>query len=125
MSNQLKNEKLQDLLKKVNSTADFSGVELKEVNQRGFFGTTPLHVAVIWEDLEAVRILLESGAEPNAKAELNYTPLHDAVDFENLEITKLLLEFGASKETKNTEGNTPLQIAELNKNDQLIALLKS
>ena len=57
-----------------------------------------LHVAVRLEDIEAVRDLLDSGADPNVtdRLGLGLTPLHLAVQFsENLAITQILLAYGA------------------------------
>jgi ankyrin repeat protein len=61
-------------------------------------GMTPLLSAVFRGDLEAVRILLDAGADPNLHSDLDGSPLwHAEDDFGLFAIAKLLKAHGALK----------------------------
>jgi hypothetical protein len=62
-------DKLREVLDSVGDAADFFGVELKDVNQRGMYGNTPLKVATVRGDVGAVRVLPDTGAEVDAVVE--------------------------------------------------------
>ena len=51
-----------------------------DVGQRGVNDWTPLHYAVVERDLEAVKILLAYGADPNLRTRIDHytTPIEDA-----------------------------------------------
>ena len=57
-------------------------------------------------------MLIEAGANVNAKAENQATPLHEAVGLGNVSIAKILLKNGAHKHAKDNEGRTPLEWAD-------------
>lgn len=71
---------------------------------------TPLHIAAKDnQHLDSIVLLLEYGADVNAKKAKGETPLHLASSFnENLEVIALLLDRGADVNAKNENGNTPL-----------------
>ena len=85
-------------------------------------GETALHklaVADRWWKLEAIKLVLESGADPNIPNENGRTPLHVAC--ENIDTTNswasfrlmaidILLSYGASCDVANQQGVTPLHI---------------
>lgn len=71
-------------------------------------GDTALHEAASCEHVEIVKILLEAGANPNARNEELNTPLHNAAFNNNFEIVELLLKHGASPTSSNIRGKTPL-----------------
>jgi len=64
---------------------------------------TPLHHAAINGNLEMIKILLEAGANPNAKAGSNYTALHYAARECHTEIFYTLIKAGADPNPKNEE----------------------
>jgi hypothetical protein len=45
--------KLRQVLDSIGDAADFFGVELKDVNQRGVYGNTPLKIATVRGDIDA------------------------------------------------------------------------
>jgi ankyrin repeat protein len=70
---------------------------------------------------ELIKLLLDTGADPNVKLEDGSTPLHFAiVDYED---TKLLLEAGADKNARNNSGKTPFDLALENLDFKAMALL--
>lgn len=89
----------QKMLKEVPSTAKLKGPG----------GTTPLMYAVLYGDADSVRLLLENGADANARNDGGATALMWAVD--NLEKTRLLLKNGADANARSDDGRTPLFIA--------------
>ncbi|MBN2582317.1 MAG: ankyrin repeat domain-containing protein [Planctomycetes bacterium] len=69
-----------------------------DVRRRGRDGGTALHEVVSGEDrAEAVRALLEAGADANAKNHWNSTPLAIAEQDEQPEVAALLRQYGARK----------------------------
>ena len=90
-------------------------------------GFTPLHSAVATDAGEAtaeiVRLLLEAGADPNAKSHEGGTPLHSAAFTGDLEIAELLLAYGANPNTTGPKGQTALDIARDRRNVEVAALL--
>ena len=79
------------------------------VKGRDHSDSTPLHHAAGFGDIETMKLLLDNGADVNAKNRLEGTPLHWAVRSE--EKTRLLLERGAEINSKTQDGSTPLYLA--------------
>jgi ankyrin repeat protein len=78
-------------------------------NRKGRGGSTPLMFAALYGGADSVRLLLERGADPNARNDTNATALMYAVD--DAEKTALLLERKADPDARSDEGQTPLLIA--------------
>ena len=77
-------------------------------------GGGPLHRAMDNYDTEALRMLLEAGADVNARDEWRgCTPLHTAADRGrgNVAATRMLLEAGADVNARDEWGCTPLHTA--------------
>ena len=68
---------------------------------------TSLHAAVDKGRVDATRILLKAGANPNFKRQGEWAPLHQATKMGKMEIVRLLLEHGADLEIKANRGQTP------------------
>lgn len=90
-------------------------------------GFAPLHSAVATDagaaTAEIVRLLLEAGADPNAKSHEGGTPLHSAAFTGDLEIAELLLAYGADPNATDPKGLTPLDVARDRRNVEVAALL--
>jgi ankyrin repeat protein len=90
-------------------------------------GFTPLHSAVATDAGDAiheiVRLLLDGGADPNAKSREGGTPLHSAAFTGDLEIAELLLAYGADPNATGPKDQTPLDIARDRRNVEVAALL--
>src|SRR5207244_11484940 len=62
---------------------------------------TPLHIAVVYNQLEIIKKLLKSGANPNAEDSEGNTPLHFTAEQNNLETLRLLIEHGGNVNAVN------------------------
>jgi ankyrin repeat protein len=99
-----------------------------EVNGHGrsFADLTPLHQACENGEVECARLLLEHGANPNARNSDGYTPLHEACQHGRAGCAKLVLEAGADVDAEAGDGGTPLHAAsELGSVDCLTLLLSA
>lgn len=72
---------------------------------------TPAHAAAAVCDRDTMRALLERGADPNARQQMDYTPLHGAASRGDVEMAKLLLAHGADRNAKATDGMTAADVA--------------
>ena len=57
------------------------------------------------------KILIEKGADINAKEINGYTPLHFAVMHEKIPIASMLIKHGSNVQSSCNSGNTPLHLA--------------
>jgi ankyrin repeat protein len=71
----------------------------------------PVHAAAAVCDRETMRLLLERGADPNARQQLDYTALHGAASRGDIEMAKLLLEHGADRDVRGSDGMTVADVA--------------
>ncbi len=101
-----------------------------DVNTQDNFGLTPLLDAtrddhLIGDRPQVVRLLLEHGANPNAReTSKNQTPLHlAACNQSGFDVVRVLLEHGADVDAKDDQGRTPLQLALEEGQDAIARLL--
>ncbi|MHC4643268.1 MAG: ankyrin repeat domain-containing protein, partial [Planctomycetota bacterium] len=83
-----------------------AGTDLNAKEPSG--GSTPLMIAALVGQTEAAKLLIEEGANINARSNDGGTALHAAAFFCHTEIVKLLLGKGADVNAKNIRGETPL-----------------
>jgi ankyrin repeat protein len=88
-------------------------------------GVTPLQSAVAGGHLEITRLLLEAGANPNARERSGQTPLHTAVQNGDIEIVRSLIFGGADLEAIDANQEKPLDIALKSGHAEMINLLKA
>jgi len=88
-------------------------------------GRTALMHAIIDKNADITLILLEAGANPNAKDADGNTPLHFATQEYDTKMAALLLDNGAEVDLLDNNGNSPLSNAVFNSqgNGELIMLL--
>lgn len=82
-----------------------------DVNGRGKYrGTALHHAAKSKQNINFLKILIDSGAEVNVTSEDGKTPLHHAALTADVNIVKQLMDAGASLNNVDGNGNTPLTI---------------
>lgn len=72
---------------------------------------TALHLATAHDREDVVELLLEYGADVNARSDGGWTPLHNACDKGCEKIVRMLLEAGADFNSQLLNGMTPLHLA--------------
>jgi ankyrin repeat protein len=75
-------------------------------------GPPPFREASNREPVEAVKVLLAAGANPNVKIPDGSTPLHQAVTARQVPIIQALVKAGAKLDAVNKDNLTPLLLAE-------------
>jgi len=88
----------------------------------------PLHVVARRGNAYCLKLLLEGGADPNAKGDLSVSPLYWAVSQRNFEVARLLLEAGARIDVVNELGYSDLGLCSPNthkSNPEMFRLLQS
>jgi len=96
-----------------------------DVNAKGpNAGLTPLHRAAYYGLKEIVELLLDKGADVNAKEEVGWTPLHYAAAMSHKAIAELLLDKGADVNAKDDGGDTPLDVAMLGNDKETAELIR-
>jgi len=95
-----------------------------DINSKDNNGITPLMAASMKGNLKAVNFLLSNGAKIDSYDYSKETALFKAAKEGYPKIVEKLIQAGAKTNMKNSKGNTPLRIAELNKNKEVIEILK-
>lgn len=72
---------------------------------------TALHTAAGVDNVEAIRLLLDAGADIDARDITGMTPLHVAAMYSRGRASTLLLERGADLQARDSFGDTPLHTA--------------
>ncbi len=100
-------------------------VPLLEVNVQDITGNTPLHYAVVKNQLGVVCSLLEYGSvDVNIQNQVGQTALHYAVQNNNMVIVKKLLAYtGIDVTLKNKKDLTPIELAMAYKHFKISKLL--
>jgi ankyrin repeat protein len=86
------------------------GADLTAVS-RNDMGVMPIHAACSAGRLDAARVLLDAGADVDAKEHGGYAPLHLAAGNGDADLARLLLERGADRSAELDDGRTPAQLA--------------
>lgn len=81
--------------------------------------------AIVANDVNIVKELLEQGANPNLALDAaGVSPLHFAAQNNALKVAELLILAGANLKCKTEEGETALDIARLHKHKDMVRLLE-
>ena len=81
------------------------------IDSVGYDGDSPLHVVAWRNDLDAVQVLIDAGANVNAQGEMNETPLHVAVRQRHVLMVSAMLDAGARPDIRSEFGDTPKELA--------------
>lgn len=96
--------------------------QAQQVSEDGF---TALHLAVFGKQEEAVRVLIECGADLDRVSDAAFaqvTPLGTAAFVRSVPLARILLEAGAAP---SAGGETPISTAAANGDEELVALIRS
>lgn len=95
-----------------------------EVNARGEWGTTPLHLATMYQDVDFIKYLVSQGSEIDAVDVSLNSPLHRLIDHRtSTEIVELFLDFHPIVNVQNSIGEIPLCYAVRENNLEVAELL--
>jgi ankyrin repeat protein len=83
-------------------------------------GETLLDVAIKYNYINVVQILIDHKVKVNTKDRQKWTPLHFAVLNNNLTIAKVLVDNGARINVKTQNGLTPLHVGTINGNFDIV-----
>ncbi len=98
-----------------------NGADVNLASENGM-KVAPLHSAVANRNLLIAKILLDNGADVNARQTLGVTPLHSAAHQGDSQMVKLLVRYKADLKAEMENGKRPLDIAQKN-HHEVIALL--
>jgi ankyrin repeat protein len=87
------------------------------------YGTTPIQIAIAESCYWAFKILIEKGADINAKDNRGRTPLHTACQFNRLAYIHDLIAAGVNINAYSNEGRAPLHIAVARGNLEAVKIL--
>ena len=116
---------LADVLRRIEAAdlPDFIDRPVDSIATRSAFGDTPLHIAALWGELEMATVLLDAGADIDARGEDDYTPLHYAIEQEKPEVAELLIARGANLLARDRLGLDAYALCAMNRNATIQAML--
>lgn len=100
------------------------GADVNFVKEQGWVKINLLTTAVNKKNADAVKVLLQHGADVNWEDGFNTTALMYAASSGNIEIVKLLLNKGADIKHKDKQGNDAISAAKQGKHSDIVILLQ-
>lgn len=87
-------------------------------------GDTPLHIASVWGDIGALKLLLDAGADVNAKGDMGCTSLYNAISWGHKRSVELLLQYRATPYDSNEFGTSSYKLAMTEGNEAIADIVK-
>jgi len=116
-------EFLSSYLARLVDLPDFAGIELAPATAN-HLGDTPLHIAAIRNECEAIVALWRAGAALDAHGERGYTPLHEAAAQGHVAAVGVLVALGAATDALTDVGETPIDVALLGGHASVVECLR-
>jgi uncharacterized protein len=114
------NDEVRAVLARCEKTASWYGIRVSTLAQRNHLQDTPLHTVCTWGELEPVKLLVDAGADVNARGDKGCTPLFNAVMGENADVVTFLLSRGANAAIRSPELGSVLDYARSTSSEQEI-----
>jgi hypothetical protein len=86
--------------------------------------SVPLHLAIQNNRFEIAKVLLENGADVNARNDHGMTPLHLAAQSGDVELAQMLLSHNARKDIRDHWGQTALMYATKGRHPEIAKIVK-
>jgi ankyrin repeat protein len=86
---------------------------------------TPLHAAAAGQHAEIVKLLLDRGANANARQHGGWAPLHSAAQNGDLESARALLDAGADVSARADNNQKPLDMALTSARQAMVEFLEA
>jgi ankyrin repeat protein len=102
-----------------------NGVTTIDVRTKNAAGDTPLHLAALWGDEEAVGQLLQAGAYVDEPGAGGRTALYYAILEGHLGVAERLIAAGADPDREADVGISPRDIAAQRRDDRVTRLLST
>jgi len=119
----MQKDPLNTLLERYKTFPFFDHCNVTGANSLAVDGESILHKATVMKDIDGIKTLLKSKADPNNTDNLGETPLHQAAFNNNLEIVEILVNSGARATIKNQYGETAADLAKAHKSKVLFNFL--
>jgi hypothetical protein len=96
-----------------------------DANTKDDKGISALHYAVGVDRLDILKLLMDKKADPKVVDKQGNTLLHYAAGYGRQQTTEYFLQCGLPINNRNARGETPLDVANRNKHQHIVTLLRS
>jgi hypothetical protein len=108
----------------IDAVTSMTGANPSLVEKRRKGRISPLYWAVMWGQIDIVKLLIAKGADVNAKDEYGGTPLHQAAWHGFADIADLLISKGGNVNATNVLGASPLKLAQQLRQTNVVQILR-